>query len=222
MAHPWVGILESHPWRYATDGKMILFAAGLPVIKDVPPLDRRSENEVAGYFTIPDTCRRYQTPLAALQAWCANLPALPPAPACPVCHGTRQRPCKACDGRGKWECECDCGLHHHERTCATCKETGREPCTACTDGTAPLGDVTIVPGSLFGLRVDLRRLHHIINNLPGAMVDVFIETWANTPVRIATEGWRAVIMPLRDQEYYRQDRRYDIGTMSDPCAKVGA
>lgn len=126
---------------------------------------------------------------------------------CPECDGTGKAvDCDCCDGKGELELDHDWQdrnlewhYDHYTVECSVCDGTGtrnelkKSKCTEC-NGTGKVDDDI---GIDFGFAVFSNRLLEKIIKLPGCEMRP-AGRLSGPPIR--GDGWRGVIMPLREQE----------------------
>lgn len=129
----------------------------------------------------------------ALREWC-GLAAEP----CPDCDGRASAPCEECDGEGYVACECwDCG-DEHETACPECDGEGAG-CWTCKGR----GEITYHGrhdriGYIGQTEFNRRALAYLLNGAPGASVQVVVaDKEPPRPITLYGDGWRAMLMPLR-------------------------
>jgi hypothetical protein len=133
----------------------------------------------------------------ALIAWCDVDLA---APKCEKCDGVGRHKCSRCQGkrvRTRW-CD-DCG-DQHKCECRDCGTDGTVECWRC-DGKGRDQRPPAKIGRLFGVLVDRRLLRRVLAMAPESFrcVAPKPENFA-APFTFYATGWRAVLMPMRDDD----------------------
>lgn len=138
--------------------------------------------------------------LASLRTFVgADQPLAPPLADCPTCENTGAINCDNCDEDDADTCICpDCGDEHDCR-CDACNGEGEIDCPDCPRGKPSPVDHGRIFGHLFNRLVLRVPLHY----LKGDTARWFAKT-PERAHRLDGDGWRLIVMPLRDTDEPRR------------------